>query len=152
MKELINISFVVLALAACNALAPPTPKTENATATIAPTKETATATPASFECQTAFEQRELKEPYQRTKPNSQSRYTLATDELSNYLNLMGIQSLCIPGELGAPFLSYDLGAFNPAEVNGLIQKFQNGEYPADRVAYVELMDFLVNSLQCKQTP
>jgi|GEM_PF-3359871 len=258
MKKLTCISlFIVLILAACNAFTPPTPKTEEATLTIASTQETATATPPSFDCQAAFVQRELEEPYQRHAAN-QPRYTLSSDELNDYLSLMGIQSLCIPIGLGAPFLSvdwdsaqnpattgrmvslsfenlypgagwsdgfllystyefstgseydkfahledrdalrghsaanmiavngvkgfirfwpglsygnipiyktyvfpfentyvavvYDLGAFDPAEVDNRIREFEAGEYPSDRRAPLELMDFLANSLRFEPTP
>lgn len=118
MKKLICISlFVVLILAACNAFTPAIPRTEDATATVSPTKETAPATPPSFDCQTAFERRELEEPYQRQTSN-QPRYTLSTDELNNYLTLMGIQPLCIPLELGAPFLSVDWDSAQSSATTG----------------------------------
>jgi len=255
MKRKISISlFFILFLAACNAVASATPQTEEATPTIVPTQETATVTPSSFECQAAFERRELTEPYQRQTAN-QPRYTLSTDELNSYLDLMGIQSLCIPAELGAPFLSvdwnsvqnpattgrmisisfenlypgagwsdgfllystyefstgseydkfaslkdrdavrnhtaasmieingvegfirfwpglsygnipiyktyvlpfenhyiaviYKLGVFDPAEVDSAIQEFQAGRYPTDRLAPLEMMDFLATSLRFK---
>jgi len=244
-------------MVACNTPSLATQKAEPATATIAPTEVVATATPPSFDCQTAFVQRELEEPYQRHTAN-QSRYTLSTDELNDYLSLMGIQSLCIPVELGAPFLSvdwdsaqnsaptgrmvslsfenlypgagwsdgfllystynfatgseydkfarledrdavrddtaanmievngvkgfirfwpglsygnipiyktyvfpfentyvavvYNLGAFDPAEVDRSIQEFQAGKYPADQLAPLEMMDFLANSLRFEPIP
>lgn len=259
MKRLLTILtllvFASLAAAACNIPASSTQQAADAamTVTIIPAEETATA--PAFECQATFESRELKAPYTGTKP----RYILSTDEWNGYLNLMGIQSLCIPVELGAPFLNADWDSakipatgrmlsigfenlypgsgwsdifliystydfiigteydrfasledrealrdhtiLNEIEINGirgftrfkasmwtyenqpqiiyktavfpfenyyvavvyklgafdedvpeLTQKFEMGDYPTDRIAYVEMMDFLVNSLHFEQTP
>jgi len=38
------------------------------------------------------------------------------------------------------------------DVDGSIQEFQAGEYPTDRLAPLEMMDFLANSLRFKPTP
>jgi hypothetical protein len=59
--------------------------------------------PTLQRCQEIFQSRELKLPYTGTAP----RYVLSKTELDAYLSLMGIQSLCIPSELGAPFLNVD---------------------------------------------
>jgi len=130
MKKLTCISlFIILSLADCNAFAPATPQTEEATLTIASTQETATATPPSFDCQAAFERRELEEPYQRQTTN-QPRYTLSTDELNNYLELMGILSHFIPVELGAPFLSVDWdSAQNSATTGRMVSLSFENLYP-----------------------
>ena len=65
------------------------------------------ATPVALECATLFEQRELEEPYQRDKNTNQPRYTLSTEELNSYLALMGVESLCVPLQVGAPFTNVD---------------------------------------------
>lgn len=61
---------------------------------------------SKLECQEDFEKRELREPYQR-QGGGQPRYTLSAAELEEILILMGIESLCIPPEFGAPFLNVD---------------------------------------------
>lgn len=57
------------------------------------------------QCQEAFERRELRDPYQRA--GDQKRYTLSQEEFSEYLILMGIESLCLPTDFGAPFINVD---------------------------------------------
>jgi len=65
----------------------------------------------TIQCQTTFNKRELNEPYQRQ--DDQPRYTLPEDTLKAYLDVMGIESICIPEELGAPFLNVD---WNSADI------------------------------------
>ena len=57
----------------------------------------------SVSCQQDFPSRELKKPYNGDAP----RLVLSKTELEAYLDLMGIQSLCIPTQLGAPFVNAD---------------------------------------------
>jgi len=65
------------------------------------------------DCQTIFERRELKQPYQTSQ--GKMRYTLSDQELNAYLAVMGIDSVCIPESLGAPFINVDWDeAQNPA--------------------------------------
>jgi len=231
-------SIILLVVTACNVVSP--------TATPTPT-----ATEA-FECLETFEARPVQ-------TDGEPRTALSAEEWESYLNLMGIQSLCIPVELGAPFLNadwdsakipatgrmvsigfehlyhgegwsdmfllystydftmgtefdrfatledrdalrnhslankiqingtsgfirfqtgmpayegqpqimyrtavfpfendyvavvYNLGAFD-GDARELIQKFEQGDYPARRAAQVEMMDFLVNSLRFKSMP
>ena len=59
-------------------------------------------------CVQAFERRELKQPYQTT--TGQPRYTLSTQELNQLLAEMGVASVCIPPEVGAPFINADWSA------------------------------------------
>jgi len=47
---------------------------------------------------------------------------------------------------------YNLGNFDPDEVDRSIQEFQAGEYPADRRVPLEMMDFLANSLRFEPIP
>jgi hypothetical protein len=49
----------------------------------------------------------MEEPYQRY--DGEPRYTLSDDELLLYLELMGIESLCVPTKFGAPFINVDWG-------------------------------------------
>ena len=60
-----------------------------------------------MQCVQSFPRRELREPYQRNKYTNEPRYTLSADEFHAYLSIMGIGSLCIPPDLGAPFLNAD---------------------------------------------
>ena len=86
--------------------APPTPLAPTASPTAVPSPPpTSTSPPPSLQCASNFERRELREPYQRR--SGQPRYTLSEDELNAYLAVMGIESLCIPLELGAPFVNVD---------------------------------------------
>jgi len=57
-------------------------------------------------CQEGFEGRELREPYQRNKYDG-PRYTLSDEELRAYLDLMGIESICLPPQFGSPFINVD---------------------------------------------
>ena len=57
-------------------------------------------------CQSAFEHRELREPYKHGMNNA-PRFTLDAAELEGYYRLMNIASLCIPPEAGAPFINVD---------------------------------------------
>ncbi len=93
------IPFLIVMLAAACAFTPPAQQTP----TVLPREETVTPVPAGFECQKTFEARELKEPYSGSRP----RYTLSAGEWNAYLDLMGIQSLCIPVEFGAAFVNAD---------------------------------------------
>ncbi len=76
------------------------------------------ATPAKIQtattipCQTQFEGRELAEPYQRHQ-SGEPRLVLTETDLDTYLAQMGIVDICIPPELGAPFLNAD---WNSAEM------------------------------------
>ncbi|NIU13707.1 MAG: hypothetical protein GWN76_06730, partial [candidate division Zixibacteria bacterium] len=56
---------------------------------------------AKANCQQNFEHRELLEPYQHF--GNQPRFTLSNQELSTYIEQMGIDSLCLPEAFGAPF-------------------------------------------------
>lgn len=58
-------------------------------------------------CVSSFQRRELAGNYQKDKQNPVARYTLSTAELQDYLAEMGVKTLCIPFELGAPFLNVD---------------------------------------------
>lgn len=62
-----------------------------------------TPEPTPVSCQLDFPSRELKKPYNGNAP----RLVLSKKELEAYLDLMGIQSLCIPTQLGAPFVNAD---------------------------------------------
>ena len=64
-----------------------------------------TTSPLEQVCTSTFERRELKEPYQRR--GDEARFTLSAEELSRYLGEMGIKSVCIPLELGSPFVNVD---------------------------------------------
>ncbi len=60
---------------------------------------------AKANCQQNFEHRELLEPYQHF--GNQPRFTLSNQELSTYIEQMGIDSLCLPEAFGAPFINAD---------------------------------------------
>jgi hypothetical protein len=250
MKRKFIASVILLVVTGCNAISPtanPTP-----TATSVPIVETAPPVEKDFECLETFEARAIK-------TDGNPHIALSAGEWDGYLNLMGIQSLCVPVELGAPFLNadwdsakipatgrmvsigfehlyhgagwsdifliystydfttgteferfasledrdalrshslaneieingvngfirfqtalwtyegqphtiyktivfpfenyytavvYELGAFD-GEVNELIQKFEQGDYPAECAAQVKMMDFLANSLRFESLP
>lgn len=67
-------------------------------------------------CAEAFDHRELRQPYQPR--DGQPRYTLSAEELDAYLAVMGLESLCIPEELGAPFLNVDWDSAASSTVTG----------------------------------
>ena len=118
---------VCLGLSACAAptalLETPTPPVPIATPSAATTIPTVRPTPAlpplmstqSLPCATQSEEnrtadfplehRELRKPYQRS--GGQDRYTLSVEELNAYLEVFGIESLCLPADLGAPFVNAD---------------------------------------------
>jgi hypothetical protein len=244
------MTAILLVATACNVMLP----TADSPQTAAPIPITETVPPLTedFDCLETFEARALE-----TEGNP--RIALSAGEWEGYLDLMGLQSLCIPVELGAPFLNadwdsakipatgrmvsigfenfyhgsgwsdiflvystydfitgtefdrfatledrdalrshslaneieingasgfirfktavwthegqpqviyriivfpfenyyaavvYKLGAFD-GEVDEWIQKFEQGNYPKDRAAHVEMMDFLANSLRFKSMP
>jgi hypothetical protein len=72
--------------------------------------------PPTAPCVTTFEQRELREPYQRRE--DQARYTLSTDELNHYLAKMGVADLCIPPQFGAPFINAEWDSARGTAVTG----------------------------------
>ncbi|MGB2964771.1 MAG: hypothetical protein WBB69_12380 [Anaerolineales bacterium] len=84
--------------------------------------ETETSTPATdnssepFLCQEGFEDRELREPYQRY--DGKPRYTLSEEELIVYLDLMGIESICFPVQFGAPFVNVDWNSIEDPPATG----------------------------------
>lgn len=68
----------------------------------ATSSETETINPS---CLNQFHRRELRKPYQQT--GHDERYTLSSEELTGYLDIMGIEFMCIPVQLGAPFINAD---------------------------------------------
>lgn len=81
-------------------------ETQKVVATLTKTSTVATESVAEpSPCLKEVERRELRESFQRG--GDQKRYTLSSEELAEYLSLMGIDSLCIPAEFGAPFLNVD---------------------------------------------
>lgn len=68
-------------------------------------------------CQTAFEHRELREPYRRGT-DDMPRFTLNTAELQTYYDLMHIESLCLPPEVGPPFINADWNVGMQPSVRG----------------------------------
>ncbi len=101
---------VVLLLASCQQAPAEPVETE----TPSPTPPTATSAPV---CRTTFEHRELHEPYKRGTDNA-PRYTLDAAELQIYFQLMHIESLCLPPEVGAPFINADWSAETLPSVRG----------------------------------
>lgn len=79
--------------------------TSSSTSTPTPTSAPSSTLPTPI-CQETFEERELREPYQRHKAHT-ARYTLSDEGLHAYLDLMGIDSLCLPQQFGAPFVNAD---------------------------------------------
>jgi hypothetical protein len=110
MKPILNLIWLYSLIAACGrqqAVSTSFP-TLSVTPIVSPTPEK-TATPVamtSMECATSFKHRELKEPYKRDV-GEPPRYTLSTEELKNYLAVMGIEALCVPQHLGSPFINVD---------------------------------------------
>ena len=77
--------------------------TSSATESIKPldTIETDSST-----CQDDFIARELLEPYQRHERDV-PRYTLSENELLDFYDLMGIETICLPPQYGPPFINVD---------------------------------------------
>jgi hypothetical protein len=61
--------------------------------------------PTNPVCLLDFQQRELHSSLQSEQQTI--RQTVGADEMGDYLSLMGIEKLCIPTELGAPFINVD---------------------------------------------
>lgn len=107
MKQTALISIIILVVLACSTVSPTAIPTLSATsapvaepATPAPVPDTATPAPKVFECLKTFESREIK-------TTGKPHIALSADEWNGYLNLMGIQSLCLPVEMGTPFVNAD---------------------------------------------
>lgn len=56
-------------------------------------------------CMASIDRHVLREPNGGT--DGDERYTLSDEEWSGYLDLMGIETLCIPSGFGAPYLNAD---------------------------------------------
>ncbi len=97
MRNKILTSILLLTVMACNLVLPT--RNSKPTATSIPVLG---ITPASkdFECLEAFDAHPIQ-------TDGEPRITLSPEEWEGYLNLMGIQSLCVPVELGMPFLNAD---------------------------------------------
>ena len=113
--------LLVIILAGCNSVdVAPSVANTNAPTKIVDTSPPPSSTPTSAQtggntgnCQTSFSKRELKKPYQTSQ--GKVRYTLSGQELDGYLAVMGIESVCLPESLGAPFINVDWDeAQNPA--------------------------------------
>ncbi len=111
-----NIKLIALAIPILFILASCRNESSGPVKTITPAPDipTAASTPV---CLTAFEHRELREPYTRGVDNA-PRYTLDKAELDTYLEWMGISILCIPEEAGAPFINADWNAGEQPSVRG----------------------------------
>jgi hypothetical protein len=84
---------------------PPIEETLESVSTLTKTSTVAIENVAGSKCLQEIERRELRESFQISGyPKS---YTLSSEEFADYLNLMGIDSLCIPVEFGSPFLNID---------------------------------------------
>jgi hypothetical protein len=82
-----------------------------------------TPTPASFTCLADFSAHRAS----GSSSGSGVRITLSAEEWSSYLSQMGIQSLCVPVDLGAPFINADWDqARMPATGRMLSIGFENG--------------------------
>ena len=79
------------------------------TSRFAKTTPTASTSPllanVPYECAQSYERHELAKPYQTS--GGAKRYTLSEAEWADYFALMGIESLCLPDGLGAPFVNAD---------------------------------------------
>jgi len=97
-KNKIITLTILLVVTACTVVSPtanPTP-----TATSISIVETPPPATEDVECLETFEARPIQ-------TDGEPRTALSAEEWEGYLNLMGIQSLCVPVELGAPFLNAD---------------------------------------------
>ena len=83
-----------------------TPDQEVTSEPSATNAQTADTNLRSGSCQDYFQARELREPYQRHERNT-PRYTLSEAAYQAYLDLMGIETVCLPPQFGAPFLNVD---------------------------------------------
>lgn len=106
------------------------------------------SSPEPPSCQEGFEDRELREPYQRYKDNG-PRYTLSDEELLAYLDLMGIESICLPPQFGAPFINVDWNSLEiPATGRmvsiGFEQLYAGGGWSSGYIVYATY-DFSVGS-------
>ncbi len=97
-------------------LAPTFPPTALVTPSPPPTPEPTTQpspmiTPTAVppldvaECVTVLEQHKIEELYPRN--NGFPKNSLSMEELNSHLAFMGIESLCIPPQLGVPFITVD---------------------------------------------
>jgi hypothetical protein len=130
----------------------PAPQTPNVQAeSLQPTVTNAAVAPPALQCSSSFERRELREPYQRDKHTNEPRYTLSTQELDAYLDVMGIESICVPHELGAPFVRTDWNSVQMSAQTGrmLIIGFEV-PYPGQGWSYGTIVystyDFAVGAM------
>ena len=112
--------LLCLALAACRPGLSPSaqaPATEN---TSTPEEPLAAPSPPSSPhpsaCLGEFARRSLAEP--PADPGALTGHTLAPEQLADYLNIMGIDSICIPRELGPSSLNVDW--YLPAAIGRMV--------------------------------
>ena len=105
MKKTVLLTFLLFFIPGCSFLVTPTvvPTPTRKLPQVLVITPNPTPRPSIRECQQDFPSRELKKPYNGDGP----RFVLSKEELDAYLDLMSIQSLCIPPEIGAPFLNVD---------------------------------------------
>jgi hypothetical protein len=116
-----------------SATAAPATISASATAKPLPATETATLEPTpvvgSPRCLETIERRQLNEP--PAQRSGGERYTLSSEEFDEYLNLIGIESICIPEQFEAPFLNVDWNGFeDPGTAIGRMASIGfDGVYP-----------------------
>jgi hypothetical protein len=110
--------LLALLLTACSTFTPWQKELPKVVTTSTPKSVDALSPTMSPKCISAFQHRELKEPYQRINDTDDVRYTLSTEELNTYWSAMGIETLCIPVTLGAPFVNVDWNRLDGMPVVG----------------------------------
>jgi len=79
----------------------------------------ATAPASVLQCADGFEKAKIQDPAKQ-KYGLEKGFTLSSDEFSRYLGVMGIESLCVPLELGAPYLNADWDSVNGLGVGRML--------------------------------
>lgn len=110
--RLMFVGLTLILVAACasrisqEVVEPTTEKsTSPATPLSSPRYDTPESTADEQACQMAFERHEI--PSASTPKGDQPRYTLSEGQLDKVLLLMGIETICLPPDWGAPFVITD---------------------------------------------
>jgi hypothetical protein len=106
----LTITMLAFICAACGKIAipalPATPSLLPAQTNLPPSPTATAVTPTMEPCAGFFEKRPVQ-INTRKGEDGKPLYTLTTNELKNYLDMMGIESICLPQNTGVPYLIAD---------------------------------------------
>jgi len=140
MKKTMISAFMLVVLLACNGISQTARSTQVPAAT--PVVETDTDVPDDFACQETFEARAIK-------TGGKPHLALSAREWNGYLNLMGIRSICLPLQIGAPYVNADWDSTTMPATGRMVsigfENFQHGAGWSDLFLLYSTYDFITGT-------